>query len=107
MMESGITVISVMSLLVKNSIMVNYKKSIHEGVTYDCDQCEYQATTKGHLTTHKQSRHVGIRYNCDQCNGTFNKKSIMVHHKKSKCVKLNKTKFATKQHKLIKRVGIK
>ena len=32
-------------------------ESIHEGVRYSCDQCDYRATTKGNLKRHEMSKH--------------------------------------------------
>ena len=29
---------------------MDHKKSKHEGVIYECDQCEYKATVKGNLS---------------------------------------------------------
>ena len=37
------------------TVQGNLKKlnhSIHEGVTYDCDQCHHMATTQGNPTMH-------------------------------------------------------
>ena len=33
-------------------------ESIHEGVRYPCDQCDYKATQKGSLKRHKKSNHL-------------------------------------------------
>ena len=32
-------------------------ESIHEGVRYSCDQCDYRATTKGNLKRHEMFKH--------------------------------------------------
>ena len=34
--------------------------SIHEGVTYPCDSCNYRPATKGHLSRHIKAVHDGI-----------------------------------------------
>ena len=39
----------------------------HEGVMYDCDQCDQQFTRKSSLTLHIQSKHEGVKYDCNQC----------------------------------------
>ena len=44
-----------------------HNESKHEGVKYTCDQCDYQATTRNNLTLHIQSKHEGVKYACDQC----------------------------------------
>ena len=38
-----------------------HKQSMHEGVKYSCNQCEYQATNQGNLKRHKQSHHKDQR----------------------------------------------
>ena len=35
-----------------------------QGKKYPCDSCEYQATTKGSLTTHKNKIHEVKKYPC-------------------------------------------
>ena len=45
-----------------------HKESVHDGVRYSCDSCEYKATTLSHLKTHKEAIHDGVRYSCDSCN---------------------------------------
>ena len=44
-----------------------HNQFIHEGVTYDCDQCHHMATTQGNPTMHKKSIHESMRYYCNQC----------------------------------------
>ena len=39
-----------------------HKMSIHEGIRYQCDQCDYKATQKRDLKTHRMSVHEGIKY---------------------------------------------
>ena len=56
----------------------------HEGVRYDCDQCDYQATQQGNLTVHIQTKHEGVRYACDQCDQQFTRKSSLTSHNQSK-----------------------
>ena len=42
-------------------------QSVHEGLRFACDQCDYRATTQGHLATHIQTEHEGVRFACNQC----------------------------------------
>ena len=42
-------------------------RSIHKGVCYPCNQCEYQATRTQYLRKHIQSIHEGVYYPCSQC----------------------------------------
>ena len=38
-------------------------RSVHEGVKYACNQCDYQASYQNYLTTHHiQSKHEGVKY---------------------------------------------
>ena len=39
--------------------------SVHEGVKYHCNQCEFKASQKGDLKKHKMSVHVGDKYQGD------------------------------------------
>ena len=50
-------------------------QSIHEGVRYDCNQCEYQATTQSNLKVHIKSLHEGAEYACDQCDKKYSKRN--------------------------------
>ena len=34
--------------------LTKQKLSVHEGVKFICDQCEYAATTRSHFTEHKK-----------------------------------------------------
>ena len=39
-----------------------------DGVTrYPCEQCEYMATRKESLDQHKRSVHEGMKYQCVKC----------------------------------------
>ena len=55
----------------------------HEGVRYECDECDYKAITRGYLTTHKQSIHEGLRYECDECDNKFITRISLARHKQS------------------------
>ena len=50
-----------------NSGLQYHKKTKHEKVIYECDQCLHKATTLGSLATHKQSKHEGVIYECNLC----------------------------------------
>ena len=51
-------------------------QSVHEGVRYDCNQCDYRATQQSNLNSHMKSIHEGIRYECNQCNN----RATQTHH---------------------------
>ena len=39
----------------------------HKGKKYNCNQCEYQATTPACLQQHEASTHDGVKYTCKSC----------------------------------------
>ena len=54
--------------------------SKHGGI-FDCDQCECKATIKNHLRVHTLSKRKGIRFDCDQCEYKARQKSQLTVHK--------------------------
>ena len=60
--------------------MKNHIKSVHEGVKYDCDQCEKQYTEKGNLTRHVKSTHNSVKHACDYCQIPFTIKGNLDRH---------------------------
>ena len=40
--------------------LAEHKRAVHEGVKYPCEQCNYQATSKGNLAKHQRNRHITI-----------------------------------------------
>ena len=55
-------------------------ESIHEGVIYSCDLCNYKATQKGYNQQHVRSVHEGVKYNCEQCNYKTTQKCNLLQH---------------------------
>ena len=47
--------------------ILNHENSIYEGVKFSCDQCDYTATAKGHLLNYNKSIHEGVKFPCDHC----------------------------------------
>ena len=49
-----------------------YVQSVHEGIKYDCNVCEYKVTRRNSLLRHVKSEHEGFKYYCKICeyNGT-------------------------------------
>ena len=45
-----------------------HNQSKHGDIKFDCDQCEYKATTKSNLRVHTLSKHEGIIFDCIQNN---------------------------------------
>ena len=56
------------------------KLSVHEGVKFICDQCEYEATTKSHLTEHKKAQPDGVTFDGGQCDYKSSWRSMLVRH---------------------------
>ena len=46
---------------------MEHERTIHMGLTYDCDQCNFTALRKVTLKLHQQVEHEQIRYTCDHC----------------------------------------
>ena len=49
------------------SHLTKHIESIHEGIKHACNQCEYQTGYKSDLKKHHKSIHEGVRYACNQC----------------------------------------
>ena len=66
MKESSIVVTSVNTKLC-TSRLLGFINIQNTGISkFECEQCEYKATKKGHLRVHTLSKHGGI-FDCDQC----------------------------------------
>ena len=44
----------------------NHKLSVHEGVKYNCDLCDYKETEQETVRIHKLAVHETVKINCDQ-----------------------------------------
>ena len=67
-------------------LVANLKRHVeatHNGVSYNCNQCDYSNKRQDSLKTHVDFVHEGIRYPCDQCDyqGVRNSK-LAAHIKK-------------------------
>ena len=49
------------------NVITKLQDKIHEGIKYECDQCDYQAAQQTNLKTHTMSVHEGSKYQCDLC----------------------------------------
>ena len=47
--------------------LFQHKRAVHEGVTYQCSECDYQSTSKSSLAHHKRAVHEGVKYQCSEC----------------------------------------
>ena len=59
-----------------------HKKSIHEGVRYQCDKCGYAAKQYSNLKKHNESKQKGVRYQCDYCEYAATTISNLKKHQK-------------------------
>ena len=55
-------------------------KMEHEGVKYDCDQCDYQSQRKHRMIEHIQSKHEGVKFSCGECDKQFSQKESLTDH---------------------------
>ena len=77
--------------------LTQHKKSVHEGVKYPCNLCDYEATEQRSLTRHKQSGHEGVKCPCNLCDYEATKQSHLTAHKKSvHAIKVKGTKERAK-----------
>ena len=97
-----------------NQSLNNHKQLKHKGITYDCNQCEYKATTMGSLKVLKQSQHERFEYICVEFE--YGAKQALNIYKQSKheasFVDYKRdykatTKVQLRVHKLSKHMGIK
>ena len=64
--------------------------SVHKGIKYQCDECDYQATQEGNLKVHKQSKHLELKYPCSLCDYQATAKRSLTRHIKSVHEKFDK-----------------
>ena len=48
-------------------IFQDHIKSVHEGIRFSCEQCDYKATSRANLKKHVQGRHAARTLPCDYC----------------------------------------
>ena len=57
------------------SHLITHQKSVHMGQTFQCKECDYQATQKYNLVAHHKSVHIGQKFQCPECDYHFTQKS--------------------------------
>ena len=57
--------------------------SVHEGIKYPCQLCEYKATHKHNLLSHIKSVHEDVKIPCQQCDYKAIKKGDLFRHIKT------------------------
>ena len=58
--------------------------SIHGETRYQCDQCDYKASTQEDLRQHTKTIHEKYSYKCDQCDYRAQQKEDITKHTKSR-----------------------
>ena len=60
-------------------------KSIHKGIKYSCNQCDFRATFESNLQRHIKTKHEELKsqWQCDQCEYKTSDSSNLNRHKKS------------------------
>ena len=60
--------------------LLKHIQSVHKGIKYPCNQCEYKATQQGNLKTHIESVHEKVKYPCHQCEYKATRQSNLKTH---------------------------
>jgi len=55
------------NLTIQRSNLRTHIISVHEGMMFPCESCDYLATEKSNLRKHIKSIHEGIRFSCESC----------------------------------------
>ena len=65
----------------KRSKMIQHEESMHKGVTYKCDQCDYVGNNKPNLRRHKNNVHLNLtlKIKCNFCNFTSRRDHLNLH----------------------------
>lgn len=58
-------------------------KSVHEGLKFQCPQCEHKATRERNLHMHIKSVHEGLKFQCPHCDHKATQNSSLKEHIKS------------------------
>ena len=59
-----------------------HKRAKHEGVIFQCEECDYRVTSKYSLAQHRRALHEKIKYPCDTCNYESTRKSNLAKHQR-------------------------
>ena len=58
--------------------------SVHEGIKYPCNKCEYKASTQSYLNEHINAIHKGKKFYCKHCDFKTPWRNHLRTHTKSK-----------------------
>ena len=62
----------------------SHKLSVHDGIIYRCEKCDYTNIRKQALSEHILAKHEGRVFNCDKCNKKFRYKDTLTRHQNFK-----------------------
>ena len=62
------------------SAMKHHHESIHQGLKFPCNKCDYKSGNTSHLAEHIESIHLGVKYDCPVCGKRFTHKSHVRRH---------------------------
>ena len=66
--------------------LAQHKRTGHEGITYQCSECDHQSTSKGYLVEHKRAVYEGVKYQCSECDHKYISKENLTTHKRARHV---------------------
>ena len=68
----------------KRGHLKTHFESVHEGIKYAFNQCDYKATLQCNLKTHIESKHDGVKYACGQCDYQATTQRSLTRHNESR-----------------------
>ena len=60
--------------------LTKHIKVVHQGLRFQCDICNYTATAMQHLRHHIESKHEGIKHSCHLCKSEFSRADNLKTH---------------------------
>ena len=57
-----------------------HKRSVHEGIRFNCSVCDYRAPTKSSLAVHMRGAHSTTKLQCEQCGFQCKWKTTLRQH---------------------------
>ena len=57
-----------------------HKEAVHDGVRYNCPQCDHPCTTRSNLRRHIEKKHDNQRHPCDSCSFTSGNETQLKQH---------------------------
>ena len=91
---------------------MHHTQTIHDGLRFQCEKCDYQSATNRYLKFHTQSKHDGIGYTCCECDYKATRPHSLKFHMATKfrcekCDYQSVSKHSLKLHTQSKHDGIR